>query len=128
MKPSGIQLFVAVVALATGLVACTKPCKHMGVLKGNPGWTAHPGFIAPGGYMCGMDESHATLDYKTSENPWVRIVDYLEGRGWKRVRQNLENPKQPSVSLRKGRDLLTVWVDDNGRWSRVMYNYSVATQ
>jgi hypothetical protein len=115
-------------SILVAVSACSKPCEQTGAMAGNPPWAAHPDVIAPGGTMCGMSNDTATLDYRRSDNPFVVVVDYLEGRGWSRTDQDIGNQEAMNVSFQRGAEYLTVRINGGGTYSRVIYAYRAGQQ
>lgn len=111
--------------IVSGLAGCAKPCAPNGPAPEGTQWTAHPDFIFAGGVVCGVREQGATVDYKTSTNPWVLAVDHFEAKGWQRSAQDADNKdKVMHVTFTKPGEGITVRFLDNGTYTRTIFDYS----
>lgn len=101
-------------------VACSQPCEDFGGERPSE-WAGHADIIAPGGTMCSAGPNFAHVDYETESNPYVVVVQHLEGRGWERVRSRPDHELQ-MVFLTRGEEHLAVSIERvNGTYSRAEY-------
>lgn len=116
MKNIVLGLFALVVC-----VACSDdPCQGFEGARPSA-WSEHPDLIAPGGTLCRADATSATLDFPHESNPFVVIVEHLEGQGWERTTQNIDDPQLMTVMFRKEEGVVSVTItDEDGDHDRVM--------
>lgn len=85
----------------------------------SPNWKAHQDLVPPGATVCGhlkrtpgnSSDSWDSLqiDFENDPNPFVAIVNHLEGKGLTRTSQNTSNADTQDVSFSKdGKPFLSV--------------------
>ena len=94
-------------------------------------WTAHKDVVPPGATVCNAKPVEGTayleLDFADDPNPFVTITKHLEDKGFRRVSQDIKDPKIQSMMVEKGKpgaDLLVIGINlalEDGRWHASMH-------
>jgi hypothetical protein len=114
MNGQGRWVGAAAVALAIAAVAvsgagCARRCEGMDPLEE---WEEHPDVVPADGLVCTTrdDGDTAMVHFVTRDDPWIEIVDKLEGDDWVRIDQDLNEDLSSTTTFAKGSERIEVYL------------------
>ena len=104
-----IAVALAMLGAAAAGGGCAQRCKGFDPLTE---WEEHPDLVPADGLVCKThdDGDSAMVHFATRDDPWIEIVDKLEGDDWVRVDQELNEDMSSTTTFAKGSERIEVYL------------------